>query len=121
MDLDRAAAMFKALGDPTRLAIFEFLRECSDTVAVDERGEVSRVCGPTAGQVCCHITGIERVTSTISFHLKELRSAGLIAVERQGQRMICSVEPNAVAELRDFLGRACCEKAGSSPRSEEAQ
>ena len=34
------AAMFKALGDPTRLAIFGFLRDCCCPVAVEETGDV---------------------------------------------------------------------------------
>ena len=47
------AAMCKALGDPTRLRILEFLRSCCCPVAVDETGEVRRTQGPTAGEVCC--------------------------------------------------------------------
>ena len=46
-----AAAMFKALGDPTRLHIFEFLRACCCPVAVDESGDVRPVVGPTVGEV----------------------------------------------------------------------
>src|SRR5437764_15264810 len=91
MDQKLAAAMFKALGDPTRLRIFEFLRACCCPVAVDESGAVMPVVGPTAGEVCCHITGAERITSTISHHLKELRLAGLITVERRGKHMLCGV------------------------------
>src|SRR5260370_1003474 len=69
------AAKFKALGDPTRLRIFEFLRGCCRPVALDETGGVSPVNGPTVGEVCCRITGADRATSTISFHLKELRQS----------------------------------------------
>ena len=43
------AAMFKALGDPTRLHIFEFLRSCCCPVAVEESGDVRPVVGPTVG------------------------------------------------------------------------
>ena len=51
------AAMFKALGDPTRLHIFEFLRSCCCPVAVDDTGDVRPVIGPTVGEVCCQPKG----------------------------------------------------------------
>ena len=73
------ADVFKALGDPTRLRIFDFLRSCCCPVAVEEGGDVRPVDGPTVGEVCCRVTGAERINSTISHHLKELRLAGLIS------------------------------------------
>jgi ArsR family transcriptional regulator len=111
------AAMFKALGDPTRLRIFEFLRTCCCPVAVGETGDVRPVSGPTVGEVCCHVTGAEQINSKISHHLKELRLAGLITVERRGKNMICGVNRSAVAALAHYLGTepgdsdgqdACC-------------
>lgn len=98
-----AAAMFKALGDPTRLHIFEFLRSCCCPVAVDDSGDVRPVSGPTVGEVCCHVTGAEQINSKISHHLKELRLAGLITVERRGKNMICGVNREALAELAEYL------------------
>jgi len=150
------AAMFKALGDPTRLRIFEFLRGCVGPVAVGESGEVRRVTagetspqpspwkgegvrgsalpmvavasranangvdaprvssdGVTVGEICCRITGEDRISSAISFHLKELRLAGLIQMERRGKNMICSVNPEAVTILADYFANGsvdgeCC-------------
>jgi ArsR family transcriptional regulator len=100
-----AAAMFKALGDPTRLCIFQFLQGCCCEIAVDDEGNVRTVSGPTVGEVCCQVTGIDRITSTISHHVKELRLAGLITVERRGKNMICGVNREAVAALAEFLGQ----------------
>lgn len=97
------ALMFKALGDPTRLRIFEFLCNCCCPVAVEESGDVHRVEGPTVGEVCCSITGADKITSTISHHLKELRLANLITVERRGKNMICGVNRAAVAALASHL------------------
>lgn len=97
------AAMFKALGDPTRLRIFEFLRSCCCPVAVDDAGDARVVDGPTAGEVCCRITGCGRINSTISFHLKEMRMAGLITMERRGKHMVCGVDRRAVDALAAFL------------------
>lgn len=100
----KIAAMFKALGDPTRLRIFEFLRACSSPVAIDETGDVRPVQGPTVGEVCCQVTGVGHITSRISFHLKELRQASLITMERRGKNMICRVNHEAVALLLGYLG-----------------
>ncbi|HEY3267595.1 MAG TPA: metalloregulator ArsR/SmtB family transcription factor [Armatimonadota bacterium] len=97
------ASAFKALGDPTRLRIFEFLCSCCCPVLMDETGAVARADGPTAGEVCCRITGAERITSTISFHLKELRQAGLITMERRGKTMVCGVNPAALAALKSYI------------------
>src|SRR5580700_1848953 len=111
------AAMFKALGDPTRLHIFEFLRSCCCPVALEDSGDVRPVIGPTVGEVCCHVTGAEQINSKISHHLKELRLAGLITVERRGKNMICGVNREAVAALAAYLaaevpddccGCSCC-------------
>lgn len=102
-----AAAMFKALGEPTRLRVFQFLRACCCPVAVDDvTGAVRPVSGPTVGEVCCHVTGQDRITSTLSEHLKELRLAGLILMERRGKHTICAVNPAAFAALAQFFADA---------------
>ncbi|MFZ4507375.1 MAG: ArsR/SmtB family transcription factor [Fimbriimonas sp.] len=107
MDDGQLAAMFKALGDPTRLRIYNYLRSCNATVEVDDQGAVRPVVEPTVGEVCCHITGVERITSTLSFHLKELRLAGLILCEKRGKNMICNVNPEAQRALAQYLECQC--------------
>src|SRR5580698_4578278 len=104
-ELPNMAVMFKALGDPTRIHIFEFLRSCCCPVAMDESGDVRPVIGPTVGEVCCHVTGADQINSKISHHLKELRLAGLITVERRGKNMICGVNREAVAALAAYFGQ----------------
>lgn len=99
MEQREVATMFKALGDPTRLRILEFLRGCCCAVSIDQQGGVR----PTAGEVCCSVTGSEKINSTISFHLKELRNAGLIHMEKQGKNMVCSVNQEAMRRLSEFL------------------
>lgn len=93
---------FKALSDPTRLQIVGFLSQsCCGTAAVDEEGGVYE--GPTASEVCCRITGAEKITSTVSHHLHELEAAGLIRIERRGKKMICTLRPEAFEALADDL------------------
>ncbi len=105
------SAMFKALGDPTRLRIFTFLQAQCYPIAVEtETGAVSPLSGPTVGEVCCHVTGDPVVTSTVSFHLKELRQAGLITTERSGRHMICGVNPDAAGRLIAFLNDGPAER-----------
>ena len=105
--------MFKALGDPTRLRIFEFLRGCCCPVAVEDGGGVRPMQGPTAGEVCCQVTGADKITSAVSFHLKELRNAGLIVMEKRGKHMVCAVDPAALQALCAYFrpptdDDACC-------------
>ena len=97
------ASIFKALGDPTRLQIFDLLRGQCCAVALGESGEVRRIDGPTVGEVCCRVTGAERINSTISHHLKELRLANLITVERRGKNMICGVNWKSVESVRQYF------------------
>ena len=111
--------MFKALGDPTRLRIFNFLRACCCPVAISGQGQVSPAAGPTAGEVCCSVTGREKITSKISFHLKELRNAGLITMERRGKNMVCGINPEGANKLATFLSGSFSEAPGQSDISEE--
>ena len=112
----KQADIFKALSDPTRLAIFEMLRSCCPVVSVDEETrEVRPMDGPTLGEVCCQLTGAEQVTSTFSRHFKELYDAGLVLMERRGKSVICALNPEGVTALAGYLNAAvptnaaCCQ------------
>jgi ArsR family transcriptional regulator, arsenate/arsenite/antimonite-responsive transcriptional repressor len=97
-DLD---AMFRALGDPSRRRVFEFLRGCCCTVAIDEAsGEVRPASGVTVGEVCC---AVPLSQATISQHLKALREAGLIVTERDGKFIRCGVDPRALRRLAAYF------------------
>jgi len=121
---EELARIFKALGDPTRLRIFEFLRSCCGAVAVDEQGDVRPVESagadalPTVGDVCCQVTGIDRSSPLISFHLKELRQAGLITMERRGKNFICGVAPDIQRRLAGYFGGKAANDCCSSPIDE---
>lgn len=85
---------FKALADQTRLRIVRFL------IAHPTTGEFV---GPTASQICHHLTGAEKITSTISHHLHELDDAGLIRINRVGKHMVCTLRPEAFV----YLSKTC--------------
>ncbi|MDR3706928.1 MAG: metalloregulator ArsR/SmtB family transcription factor [Capsulimonadaceae bacterium] len=103
MDHEGIATMFKALGDPTRLRIYTFLADCPYPVAVEDGGDVRPVDGPTVGEICCHVLGSPQSSPNISFHLKELRNAGLITTEKRGKHVVCGVDNAAQETLRGFF------------------
>ena len=83
---ERIAALAKALADPIRLRLVDVLRR-------------------HAGQVCvCELTPLFDVSQpTVSHHLKVLRDAGLVGVERRGLWAYYYVQPDATKELSDWL------------------
>jgi DNA-binding transcriptional ArsR family regulator len=101
--MDSPIRKFKALGDPTRARIFEFLCSRCTPVALDGSGDVRPVQGVAVGEVCCHVTGSEQFSSTVSFHIQELRLAGLIHAEKNGKFMVCSVRSEALDLMRNYL------------------
>lgn len=91
------APMFKALGNPHRLALFTRLSNC---------------CSPgthcdveVATQHCVSALGEEMTiaASTLSHHLKELNRAGLIQMKREGKNVNCWVEPATLKSLSIFF------------------
>lgn len=100
MNPELAARQFKALADPTRLRILAFLRECGQRVMLECDGTCRIASGPAVGEVCCQF---EQAPSTVSHHLKELRTAGLIQMQRSGKHVYCAVNEEAVMALARFL------------------
>jgi DNA-binding transcriptional ArsR family regulator len=77
---------FKAIADPTRREILRKLRSGDRT----------------AGEIA---SGFDVSWPTISHHLRVLRQANLIAVERKGQELLYSLNTTVVHELvADFMG-----------------
>jgi len=73
-----------ALGDPTRRAIFERLRE--GALPVGEIADELPVSRPAVSQ-----------------HLRVLKEAGLVRERRNGTRRLYRVDPDALGELRDYF------------------
>ena len=92
-----AVRAFKALADENRLAIFELLRErCTDDGCDTTEVGIERTVSEIAKR-------FDLALSTVSHHLKELRSAGLVICEKHGQRVHCSVNWEVLKSLQGFL------------------
>ena len=87
---DDLAARFKALSDRTRLAI------------------VNRLAGSDEVCVCAFVAELGLSQPTVSHHLRLLREAGLVQVERRGQWAHYRIDAEAAAallgEVEDVLG-----------------
>src|SRR5712691_10128516 len=83
---DELAARFKALADPTRVAI------------VNRLSQADEVC------VCDLTATFDLSQPTISHHLRILREAGLVESSRRGTWAYYRLVPEAVNALRDTLG-----------------
>jgi len=107
--------MFKALGDPTRLRILRYLR--AESLSASPNHDGAQENGVVVGDVALHLaclagTPARKATSTLSHHLKELRHAGLVTMERRGKNVVCAVSPDAVEKLQDVLGAPVPPPAG---------
>lgn len=79
-----AAKLFHALSDPTRLEILERLRggECC---------------------VCDLQTALDAAQSRLSFHLRTLKDAGLVADRKDGRWVHYRLRPEALEDLTQAL------------------
>jgi DNA-binding transcriptional ArsR family regulator len=78
-DLGRVVVALKALSNENRLAIFEQIR------AGHGRGQLN---ADNRLAVCAVAEKFSISLSTISHHIKELRAAGLVRCEREGQSIL---------------------------------
>ena len=99
IDLQRFAEIFRALSNPSRLRIFLNLVSCCVPGTACSTDAELRACVGEIGQ------DIGIAPSTVSHHIKELRSAGLIRAERQGQKVQCWVDPATLQDLTEFFVR----------------
>ena len=93
-----AISALAALAQETRLDVFRMLVQAGPE-------------GVPAGAIG---GGLGIPAATLSFHLKELKSAGLIRCERQGRSRIYSSDYSAVKKLIDFLTANCCQGVDES-------
>ncbi|MGI8661829.1 MAG: metalloregulator ArsR/SmtB family transcription factor [Acidimicrobiales bacterium] len=86
-DADELSVAFKALADPVRLRL------------------LSLIAAAPAGTACsCDLEEpVGKSQPTVSHHLSLLADAGLIAKEKVGRWVNCTVVPERLAQLRDVL------------------
>ena len=83
VDSSRAAQLFHALSDETRLGIIQKL----------QGGEQC---------VCDLQEGLEAAQSRLSFHLRVLKEAGLVTDRKEGRWSYYSIVPEALTEVHDL-------------------
>ena len=114
-DLERFAQMFKALSNPHRLAVFLRLMACCPPGTKCASDEDAR---RFVGEVGLDL-GI--APSTLSHHIKELRHAGLLRVERRGKNVECWLDATAVGVLVDLLSGRGLLYDDARPRGEGSE
>jgi ArsR family transcriptional regulator len=94
--IPRAALLFHALGDERRLRILRLL---------------------ASGERCvCDLTeALAAAQPLLSFHLKELKKAGLVIDRRQGRWSYYSLRPEAVREIESLLAALTTPDPASAP------
>jgi arsenate reductase len=92
MEVSKAAFAFAALGQETRLELLRTLLAAGPS-------------GLAAGDVALRL-GIP--ASTLSFHLRALDQAGLIAATRQGRSLIYAAQIAPLRAVLAFLAGSCC-------------
>ena len=98
LDLARAAGLFHALSDETRLAVLEMLR---------------------GGERCvCDLQeALDAAQSRLSFHLKVLREAGLVTDRKEGRWSYYALAPDALGAAHDLVRALATERpAGGRTR-----
>jgi len=96
LDVGRAARLFHALSDETRLRILDRLR----------RGE----------RCVCELTdALEAAQSRLSFHLRILKDAGLVTDRREGRWSYYAVDPDVLQEAGDLLADLAPDPAAAGP------
>ena len=99
MEKQTAIAALAALAQETRLDVFRLL------VRAGAEGLPAGTVGEKLGIAA----------ATLSFHLKELKGAGLIRCEREGRSRIYSPDFAAMNQLLGFLTENCCAGLGARP------
>jgi ArsR family transcriptional regulator len=95
MEVSKAVGALWALAQETRLRIFR---------ALVARGPEGMAAGRIAQRLA--LPG-----PTLSFHLAQLKSAGLVVCRREGRSLIYSADFPAMRGLVDYLTENCCREA----------
>jgi DNA-binding transcriptional ArsR family regulator len=78
------------------MAIFQYLRSCCGTGCNVSEESARRTVSEIAGH-------FNLALSTVSHHLKELRTAGLIVCDKQGKNVYCRINSGLLDQLALFI------------------
>ncbi|MBV6760304.1 ArsR/SmtB family transcription factor [Rhodococcus opacus] len=86
VSLDAQVELFKAMADPVRLDLLKRIASVPEMACTDlvEESHVAK--------------------STVSYHMKALRTAGLIEVRKEGRNFHYAYRPDALEMLTSILG-----------------
>lgn len=97
-DVKRLSKAFHALAHPNRLKLFLNLL---DESRLDLAKGRSHDCFLTK-----LLDNLNIGASTVSHHVKELESAGLIETSREGKQLICTIRPDTMRALGEVFASA---------------
>jgi len=92
MEIKEAVVPLEALAQESRLGIFRLLVQAGPE-------------GLPAGQIA---DSMSLPAPTLSFHLTQLKHAGLVACRREGRSLIYSADFGRMNSLLEFLTLNCC-------------
>ena len=101
--MDKVLPILRALSDPTRLAVFQCIRECGGAACYDCR---TGLCdgGCDGGVAVCEVRcRVPCAPSTLTHHLNTLRDAGLIETRKRGREVYAAILPSALMTLAAFF------------------
>jgi DNA-binding transcriptional ArsR family regulator len=93
MESAHAVAALSALAHDNRLAVFRLLVRAGPE-------------GVAAGNIA---TELDIPNATLSFHLNQLRHAGLVSFRRSGRSLIYAAEYGSMNALLAYLTENCCQ------------
>ncbi|MGH8363609.1 MAG: ArsR/SmtB family transcription factor [Gammaproteobacteria bacterium] len=99
METKTALAALAGLAHDTRLALFRLLVPA---------GPDGLAAGDLGGR-------LDLAPATLSFHLKELRHAGLVSQRREGRTIYYAADYTAMDALITYLTENCCQDATCAP------
>lgn len=103
------AGAFKALASPQRLRILAALAGDCETPSCDGPAASASGARRRVGEIAA---SLDLAPSTVSHHLRALREAGLMRVEKRGRTIECWVCRDAIGNLGRFLAASGAPTAG---------
>lgn len=100
LDMQQKIKIFKALGNETRFLIFKNVFTGGYTCSIDKKDPNAEV-SPHATCVSTIAEHFDFALPTISKHLKELREANIVTMEKKGNKIY--IEPN-IETVRELGG-----------------